>query len=127
MGAGHLDLRLEAGAVYERKLTWRAKATPPAVGELIPLAGYTGRLQIRARPEAEDILVELTSDPDDGITLTSPGVIELRIGADVTAGLGVGLIGVYALELTPDGDATQTVRVVEGSVIVSPEVTRVSA
>lgn len=124
MPAGRYDLYIEQGATYERVLTWKVPSVnDPRVCSPKNLTGYTARAQIRATATSPDpALVDLTSTPAAGLTLGGvAGTITLVITAAQTEALGdVATMGVWALELTaPD---TSVVRLVEGTVEVSPGV-----
>lgn len=113
MPAAKLNLTVEQGATYTKKLVWRDKNRRP-----VNLTGYTARMQIRPKVDSSQIIYEL-STTNGRITLSSTGVIEMKISATDTSTL---VSGVYDLELTTaSGDV---VRLVEGKVTVSPEVTR---
>lgn len=120
MTAAKLDLFLEQGATYKKNLLWTDKAGSP-----ITLVGYTAKLQVRETYAAEDVILELTDSA--GLTLGGvDGTIQILIDADTTTGLTPGgKVGVYDLELYPPTETTQVViRLMRGSVSVSPEVTR---
>lgn len=113
MPAAKLNLLVEQGATFKKRLTWRDKNRRP-----VPLVGYTARMQIRPTVASTEVIYELTS-ANGRIVLTSPGVIELNISDADTSTLKA---GVYDLELvSPTG---QVIRLIEGKVTVSPEVTR---
>lgn len=88
------------------------------------LAGYTARLQARLSPQSPAVLLELTTE-NGGIALgASPGQIDLLVTASSTAAIEW-QAAVYDLLLTSaDGRVT---RLAQGSVTVSPDVTRADA
>lgn len=116
MSAGKLNLTIEQGATFRKKLTWQSSTGVP-----IDITGYTGRMQIRQQLKDAAPLIELT-DVNGGIVITgASGEIDLFID-DADTSTFVFQKGVYDLELeAPGGDVT---RLVEGSVTVSLEVTR---
>lgn len=87
----------------------------------VDLTGYTARMQMRTAVGATDVLVDLTTE-NSGITLdAATGEITLSMSATDTAALAWRQ-AVYDLELVaPSGFVT---RLAEGSVQVTPEVTR---
>jgi hypothetical protein len=103
-------LELEAGATYNAlsvRYLEDDKTTP------VPLTAL--RMQIRETPEAALALEVVPTW--DSVT----GLVEFEIPAEDTASLALTNY-VWALEV--DTDEGQTVRLVEGKVIVSPEVVR---
>lgn len=120
MAAGFWSFQVEAGATWERELTWRDEA-----GTLVPLVGLGARMQIRAAYASTTPALEI-STTSGGIVLQTPGVILLSMTAAQTTALGASISkGVYDLELTSGTGPTEVVtRLLQGSVSVRPEVTR---
>ena len=87
----------------------------------VDLTGCTARMQIRPEVNSPIALMSLTTE-DGGITLGGPtGDIDIFMSAENTA-LIAWEDGVWDLEVVhPGGDVT---RVVQGRVMISPEVTR---
>lgn len=114
MSAGALNITIEQGATWELLLTWTIDDAP------VSLAGYSARMQARPNHKATALLLDLTEGA--GITLGGEaGTITLALSDEETAALPAGNY-VYDLELvSPDEDVT---RLVEGSLKISPEVTR---
>ena len=112
-----LKLTIYQGATFRKRLTWRTPSKAP-----IDLTGCTARMQVREDYESPLPLLEMTTE-NGGITIdpVEMGVLHLYISdADTAACLWGG--GVYDVEVVhPGGDVT---RLVQGSVSVSPEVTR---
>lgn len=109
--ADSLTLYIEAGATYDAySFRWLEddKTTP------VNLAGWVPTLQIRETPDA-DLALEVTPT----LNLTEH-LIEFVITAEETASLTLPKY-VWALELEKNGEV---VRLVEGRVVVSPEVVR---
>lgn len=107
---------IEKGATYRHTLYWKDKAKLP-----IDLTGATARMQIRDSVDSSTVLLELSSLSNTIIITTLEGKIELYITSQQTAVL-VGYGGVYDLELyLVNGD---TVRLIQGDIAFSPEVTR---
>lgn len=121
--AAKYDLLVEQGATYERKFVWTT--LNPTNSRLPPtpvnLTGYTGRLQIRANVKSETVLHEATTE-NGGISIdAAKGEVTLTIPAASSAAWSWDK-GVYDLELVSSSGAVK--RFIEGSVQVSPEVTR---
>jgi hypothetical protein len=115
MAAGTLDLSIEQGATYNLVLTWQINGTA------VNLTNYTARLQARVDVEDTEVILSLTT-ANGGITLGGVlGTISLDQTATQTALLPAGTY-VYDLELIAGGGTVT--RLVQGELIVSPEVTR---
>jgi hypothetical protein len=115
MAAGTLDLSIEQGATYNLVLTWQINGTA------VNLTNYTARLQARVDVEDSEVILSLTT-ANGGITLGGAlGTISLDQTATQTALLPAGTY-VYDLELIAGGGTVT--RLVQGELIVSPEVTR---
>jgi hypothetical protein len=85
------------------------------------LVGYVARMQVRENYYSPEALLDLSS-PEDGITLEElDGVINLYVSAQKTSSLPAGNF-LYDLEL--ESSAGEVGRIIEGSFIVTPEVTR---
>lgn len=112
-----LKLTVKQGATFRRGLTWKT-GVPPAP---VDLTGYTARMQIREEVTSTDVLATLTTE-NNGITLGgAAGTIVLYLSPTATADFDWES-GVYDIEMIAPND--DVIRLVEGSVIVSPEVTR---
>jgi hypothetical protein len=118
MTAVRYDLLIEQGATFTLTFEWREDdgSSPPA-GPLIDTSGYDARMQIKTRPGGA-VLITLTEGA--GITVAG-GIISVRIGADVTATLAKS--GAYDLELHSVTDPTEVIRLAQGLVALSKEVT----
>ncbi len=116
MTAGSYNITIEQGATFRLQLTLTDGVEPT------PLTGYTGRMQIRQKIMSTDVLYVLTTE-NGGLTITElEGKIALYISDEDTAAFGF-RNAVYDLELE-DGGSGEVVRVLQGSIYVSPEVTR---
>lgn len=116
MAAGELDLVIEQGATFQKKLIWQ-----DASGNPIDITGYIARMHIREELDSATILVELTT-VNGRISLGgSNGEIDLLISASDTEALTFSS-AVYDLELEDTGGIVT--RLVEGKVRLSLEVTR---
>jgi len=116
MSASIYNINIEQGATFTRTITWKDSA-----GAAINLTGYTARMQIRERVESATALVSLTSS--SGITLGgAAGTVVITITAALTDALPNMKKGVYDLELVSAGGIVT--RLLQGEVVVSPQVTR---
>jgi hypothetical protein len=110
------DIAIFQGATFNQTLYYET-GDPSAP---VNLTGYTAKMQIRSTPQSKALILELSS-PSSGITLGgSAGSITLAISATTTAALSA-QEAVYDLELTTGSTVT---RILQGNVIISPEVTR---
>ena len=112
-----LKLTIYQGATFRKRLAWLNPDRTP-----IDLTGCTARMQVREDYESPLPLLELTTE-NGGITIdpVNTGVLHLYI-SDVGTAACLWGGGVYDVEIVhPGGDVT---RLVQGSVSVSPEVTR---
>lgn len=113
---GRLDMSCYQGASWDYTLTWQTGGTP------VNLSGYTGRMQVRDGYEGGSAIVSLVSGT--GVTLGgTAGTILLELTAAQTAAIDATPSGQYVYDLELVSGATVT-RLVEGTFIVSPEVTR---
>lgn len=116
MAAAPLNLTIEQGSTFRFSLTWSDTFNVP-----IDLTGYTARMHIRDVITNPVFLLELTTG--NGRIAITPllGKIELILSDTITAAI-TWTSGVYDLEIiSPAGEVT---RLVQGTVTVSPEVTR---
>ena len=109
-------ITVHQGATYTLSLTLTENS---AAFNLPP---WSARMQMRRRHQDEATWVSLTSAPGGGIVLGgAAGTIAIRIEAAVTADFPVER-GVYDIEIEHiDGTVR---RILQGSVTVTPEVTR---
>lgn len=114
MSAGKYDFVVEQGATFEKYVVWK-----DGNGDVVDLTGYTARMQARAFTSSETVLAELTTE--NGGILIDLDRVNLRISAADTAAF-TWVSARYDLELIdPTGRVT---RLLEGTLAVSPEVTR---
>lgn len=117
MRAGKYNTVIEQGAVFRRSMIWK-----DSNNAVIDLTGYTAEMQIRQKKDSETILHTLSTS-NGGITITgAQGKIDLFISADTTAEFDF-TSAYYDLELNP-GDDAEKVRMLEGIISLSKEVTR---
>lgn len=112
-----LKFTIFQGATFRKRLTWKA-GTPKVP---VDLTGCTARMQVRAEVESPTVLLELTTT-NGGITLGGvAGTVDLYVSDEDTAAIDWEG-GVFDLEIEhPSGEVT---RLAQGSISVSPEVTR---
>ncbi len=116
MTAGNYTITIEQGATLGLTLTWRDESNA-----LINLTGYTARMQVREQLDSATPFITLTTE-NGGIALGgAAGTITLNITATATAAI-TQTSGVYDLELVSSGGVVT--RLLEGLVIIKPEVTR---
>lgn len=106
-------LQIDQGATFRRALRWLRQDAP------VNLTGYTARMEIRDK--VGGTVLHRLDTANGGITLGgADGTIMLHIAADVSAAWSW-RTGAYDLELVePTGDV---IRLVQGGVQISPEVT----
>jgi len=115
--AATLDLPdIEKGATYEHTIFWKDKLKQP-----IDLSGVTARMQIRETIESPTVILELSSANGLIFIDATLGAIVFNINYATTA-LLPGTEGVYDLELTFSSGKVK--RLIQGSIVFSPEVTR---
>ncbi len=120
MATGTLNLVIDKGATYRKRIKWSDSKKQP-----VPLTGYAGRMHVREDIDNETVLIELTSG-NGGVVLEAngdEGCIDLYIGAQATAALDFA-VGTYDLEIYNLTDPDDVIRLVSGSVEVTPEITR---
>lgn len=117
MSAGRYNFAIEQGATFRRVFTWFLDEAMSEEQDLT--SGWTASLQIRDESGA----VVLALADGDGLTLgsISPGAIECRIEASDTAALAR-TTNPHVYDLLMHDGAT-AVRLVQGAVVVSPQVT----
>lgn len=109
------DLRIQAGTDEVRIFI-----VCDHEGNALPLDGCTARSQIRPYPTSETILDEMTTE-NGRLECMAEGKLRMLLPNDVTSGFSFEE-AVYDLELVlPD---TKVIRLIEGLVKVSKEVTR---
>jgi hypothetical protein len=111
---GRINFLCPQGSTFNKTVTYKVG------GVAVNLGGYSSKLQVRETHYDPDTIVSLTSG--SGITLGgSAGTIGILISASTTAAFAPGN-WVYDLEIQSSGGIVD--RILEGSFIVSPEVTR---
>lgn len=107
-------LQIQQGATYRRTFRWLAD------GEPVNLTGATARMQIRRSVRAPEVIFDASTENGRLAINALAGEVTLVISAADTAQLP-NRSAVYDLEVDLGGEVS---RLVEGTVEVSPEVTR---
>jgi hypothetical protein len=108
------NVTMYQGATFDLNLTWKVNGTP------INLTSYSARMQVRSTFDASATALTFTSG--SGITLGgTAGTILIEASAATTAGVAIGQY-VYDLEMVSAGSAVT--RLIQGTFIVDPEVTK---
>ena len=113
MPAAKLNISVEQGATFSKRLVWRDKNKRP-----VNLTGYTAKMQVRASASSPVVIFEL-STANGRISFPGAGVVQLDISASDTDTIGA---GVYDLKLY--APAGQEIRFIEGKFTVLPGVTK---
>lgn len=121
MPAVSYDLSIEQGATFSFSIEWREDdGSKPPTGPLIDTTNYDAFLQIRQKP-AGPLYADWSSVSESPQITVDAGVITVYVGADQTD-LQINS-GVYDLELHNRTDVTDVVRLIQGKVSISPQVT----
>jgi len=126
MTAVTLNISIDQGADWKDTLVLYQPApsgTPIENMVVLDLTGFTARMQIRASHTNEAVIANLTS-ANGGLTITA---IQGKIVRHLTAVQTQAIVptntpAVYDLEIISSGG--EVTRLVQGSVFISPEVTR---
>lgn len=114
MAAGTWDIEIEQGATFARTLDVKKNSV------LLDLSGWDARMQVR--PDAASSTVLLSLVVGSGLTLNGgAGQIVIEISAAQTAALAFELAH-HDLEIVDGGG--QVVRLLQGKVTLSKEITR---
>jgi hypothetical protein len=112
----NLKLQIYQGATFRKRLRWLNPGQTP-----IDLTGCAGRMQVREEVESTAVLLELTTENGRIVLGGTAGTVELLVDADTTTAITWDG-GAWDLEIVhPGGEVT---RLAQGSLCVSPEVTR---
>lgn len=130
MAAGRYSFIIEQGSTVNFEIQYKdANDTP------IDLTDYSGRMQFRPSPTSDELYLTLSSSLNsdgtglnfsgsNGVTPTTSGSIGIYIASCTSSLLDFGT-AVYDLELySGSGDCPYTVRILEGQVKLSKEVTK---
>lgn len=116
MPATKSDIAIEQGATFRLDISF-----VDSDGEAIDLTGYTARMQVRETYEATTVVLEATTANGYIIVDGPNGIVSVRIPPSATEALAVAP-GVYDVEV--ESSSGEVDRLVQGTVSVSPEVTR---
>lgn len=112
---GLLNLTFSQGATWKLTMTYTNNEGAP-----VDLTNYTARMQARTSFEAGTAALSLTSN--SGIALGgTAGTIDLLVPATTTAAIAAEQ---YVYDLEIESASNEVTRVVQGTLIVTPEVTR---
>lgn len=124
MLAGVLDLTVEVGDTFTFGFEWQIQDEDDNWAA-VDFTGWQARMQFRKTYNAKTPLLSLTSADPDEIFLDAPnGKIFIFIGADVTETLPNGRFGVWDIEIYNPDDVEEVIRLLQGEVEFSAEVTR---
>lgn len=118
MGVAVHNFTIEQGSVFNHIIIYR-----DADGNPVDLTGFTATMQIRQTKEASSVIQELSTSNGFLVLGGVNGTITINLPADVSDALDF-VWGRYDLELYPNGDTTQAVRLVEGKINLSKQVTQ---
>lgn len=119
MRAAPVDLVLERGAKFAVEFAWTDDE-----GVAHDVDGYTARMQIREDiGDDADPILDLTSAAGDITVDGAAGTFLVEVPATDTADVAADS-GYYDLEILPAGVEADAIRLAEGRVFVSPNVTR---
>lgn len=116
MTAAAYNFVIEQGATLDKTFVWKDSA-----GTVIPLTGYTAKMQLRQSVTATDVLLELSTLNGKIIITALEGKIQLLVPATDTAAI-TWQRAKYDLELLSSTGVVT--RLLSGDVEVSREVTR---
>jgi len=111
------DICIFQGATFNQTLFYET-GTPSTP---VDLAEFTAKMHIRSKPESKALILELSTENGRIVLNEATGSIRLSISAQDTSELSACEDAVYDLELT---DSNATTRILQGNIIISPEVTR---
>lgn len=116
MTAAIYNLEIEQGVSFKESFVLR-----DSDNQLMDLTGYTARMQIRPYVSSELVLIDATSE--NAMIVISPtlGKVEIQLTPAQTELLTF-TKSVYDMELV--SPSSEVIRLVQGVVLVSPQVTR---
>ena len=116
MSATNYNTTIDQGANWFINFTYEDSTGTP-----INLTGYTAALQVRSDASSPTAVLSLSS-PSSGITITgATGLVAVTASAAQTGAIDAGTY-VYDLEITSSTGVVT--RLVQGQIVVSPQVTR---
>jgi hypothetical protein len=115
MAAARINLAIEHGVTYERLFTYKPGKVPA------DLTGCTAKAQIRAKADATEVLLELSTTNGRIILGTTDGAIKLLIPKAVTGAI-TWKKGVWDFILTFADESDK--KLMAGEVVINTTVTR---
>ena len=115
MQPGSLDFLMPKGSTFSRTLTWKISGSP------VNLTDYTARMQARASVTSATVVLDLTTANSKIVLGGTAGTITITVSAADTAAITQQSLA-YDLELVSAGGVVT--RLIEGQIVLSPEVTR---
>ena len=115
MQPGSLDFLMPKGSTFSRTLTWKIS------GSAVNLTNYTARMQARASVTSATVVLDLTTANSKIVLGGTAGTITITVSAADTAAITQQSLA-YDLELVSAGGVVT--RLIEGQIVLSPEVTR---
>lgn len=114
MTPGKYNFVCPQGATFSKQLTWKIENVP------VDLTSYAARMQVREKYTSKVAIIDISTE-NGGITLGGDeGTILLYISDEDTSKIFAKSY-VYDLEMI---SSSETLRLIEGKFIVTPEVTR---
>jgi hypothetical protein len=115
MQPGSIDFLMPKGSTFSRTLTWKIS------GSAVNLTNYTARMQARASVTSATVVLDLTTANSKIVLGGTAGTITITVSATDTAAITQQSLA-YDLELVSAGGVVT--RLIEGQIVLSPEVTR---
>ena len=112
MAAGQHNFTLEQGSTFDREITVQENS------QALNLTGYSARMQMRSTHDSSSIALTFTA------AIANPATNgKINLGATATATAAVEE-GIYVYDLEIESSAGTVTRILEGTITVTPEVTR---
>ena len=112
MAAGKHNFTLEQGSTFDREITVQENS------QALNLTGYSARMQMRSTHDSSSIALTFTA------AIANPATNgKINLGATATATAAVEE-GIYVYDLEIESSAGTVTRILEGTITVTPEVTR---
>ncbi len=112
MAAGKHNFTLEQGSTFNREITVQENS------QALNLTGYSARMQMRSTHDSSSIALTFTA------AIANPATNgKINLGATATATAAVEE-GIYVYDLEIESSAGTVTRILEGTITVTPEVTR---
>ncbi|MGE4043306.1 MAG: hypothetical protein AB7F35_00530 [Acetobacteraceae bacterium] len=120
----NVNLVIYQGADFSETFFWQTQADDGTL-TTVNLTGYSARLQARATVEAATMLLNLDTATRGGISIDPlNGAITVSLTASRTAALSFGESGTAAYDLEVESADGHVIRLVQGTLRLSLEVTR---